>query len=669
MYRTFNFAGDNGPIGFIMQGKKRKPGYTDQFLVKSGCAKGSTIVMTENAFMTDKAWEEMADNIVTGYRSLPIVRDNPSWWMIEIFDGFGAHLNNLPALKKRVINKILSLKEEGDSSSINQAYDKNMAREDKRIQRQALGILRQETIYCKNLFDQWKLLLCGLAAVRHSARHPEIGINSAIAVNLHPKFQMPFKDWCKKIEPSMQAADSFDLVAREDSCLDVYTLLPAKWQVMAPTDKQTAVDIVKRHGQNAWDINCIHELVTTLKVPMSELVALQTCIFLAIENPSHINRGLVEDEDEDSSSAHAVAPVINQEVAEAEANRKNALSGLSLFQRKPEGMTGMDAFYHQVNFRQRAYANKPDEHKINPALMVSPRNHHQRALMDIEYTKKVQGTLMRDISEGVPREQAARVRLDNVAQIKHHSQFINDPARIERLEMRLKLNESLGMAETIHQRNDDAKLEHEKFMLSGQLPSAITIFKDGETGLRKFQIKHAKALLITVFGYKPKKKTLSRKELIEALEEEAAKNPNRIEEYERESQEPSLLTAVEGAAAGGIEEELASTSETAPGLYQACVAAVKTMESSLTPLELALVCREVVREIESSDSYERELDSFTGNDYHVKFFMAFDKSVAKKRDSNFVFQLSDMVHEMIEDENLTEDALRKEMKKHADSEA
>jgi len=66
--------------------------------------------------------------------------------MIEIFDGFGAHLNNLPSLKKRVIHKILSLKEEGDSSSFNQAqaYDREVAKANKNIQRMNLSYFQQD---------------------------------------------------------------------------------------------------------------------------------------------------------------------------------------------------------------------------------------------------------------------------------------------------------------------------------------------------------------------------------------------------------------------------------------------------------------------------------------------------------------------------------------------
>ena len=65
-------------------------------------------------------------------------------WMIEIFDGFGAYLNNLLSLKERVINKILSLKEEGDSSSFNQAYDREVAKANKNIQRMNLSYFQQD---------------------------------------------------------------------------------------------------------------------------------------------------------------------------------------------------------------------------------------------------------------------------------------------------------------------------------------------------------------------------------------------------------------------------------------------------------------------------------------------------------------------------------------------
>ena len=173
--------------------------------------------------------------------------------MIEIFDGFGAHLNNLPALKKRTANKILSLKEEGDLSSFNQAYDKAAAKSDKHIQRMNLSYLCQGCHYNRSIINQWKLVCCGLAAVRHTAAHPKNWEGSFIAVNLHPKHMGLFKDWCKKLEPFMQASDSFDLITQSDNNFDMYTLLPPLWQATSSAQKQAAVDVAKQFDKNAWD--------------------------------------------------------------------------------------------------------------------------------------------------------------------------------------------------------------------------------------------------------------------------------------------------------------------------------------------------------------------------------------------------------------------------------
>jgi hypothetical protein len=63
MFRSGVTVGTNGPTGFLLKGKKRRPGYTDEMLVKHGCEEGSTIVMTENAFMTNDAWIELTKKV------------------------------------------------------------------------------------------------------------------------------------------------------------------------------------------------------------------------------------------------------------------------------------------------------------------------------------------------------------------------------------------------------------------------------------------------------------------------------------------------------------------------------------------------------------------------------------------------------------------------------
>ena len=54
--RTGTVGGTTGPTIILLKGEKKNPIYTDEFLVKHGMAPGSTIIMTENAYMTDNAW-------------------------------------------------------------------------------------------------------------------------------------------------------------------------------------------------------------------------------------------------------------------------------------------------------------------------------------------------------------------------------------------------------------------------------------------------------------------------------------------------------------------------------------------------------------------------------------------------------------------------------------
>jgi hypothetical protein len=93
LYRTGAVAGDTCPAIFLMKGKTNRHGFTDHYLRSNGCAIGSTDIMTENAFMTVDAWERMTPNIILGLRNInKYVSANPQWWVLEIFDGFGAHL-------------------------------------------------------------------------------------------------------------------------------------------------------------------------------------------------------------------------------------------------------------------------------------------------------------------------------------------------------------------------------------------------------------------------------------------------------------------------------------------------------------------------------------------------------------------------------------------------
>ena len=438
--------------------------------------------------------------------------------MCEIFDGFGSHLNNYEANKLRADNKILSLKEEGDSSSVNQAYDKEVARSDKNVQRDALSVIRKWT----NLLNQWDLVVCGCAAVRHTANHPEIWEGSFVAVNLHPLKQIPFPEWCKKIEPFMQASDGYDLFTRDDGNIDLYKLLPILWQTMSTEQKTNAVSTVQKYDGAAWGIDCIRELCKVLSVLPTDLPSLQPSIFLAIEDPSHLTRGYEEDDPPQASADEEG----DQIVADVEAARVKANNGLIMFQRNPPGLEGEELFFHQINFRQRQFAMKPEEHSIGAHLMVSPRTRHQEDLMDIDYHLKMQGSMWWDVNEGgVPLRKAAQVRLDNLGQIKCRSTLINDDVRLERLKFRFEMQRSIGHLDEVGKAASAEKRDDEKKKIRGLLKNAIRMYIDGNLG-RALTKDHIRSILLFIFDSPNASKSAKKDILLKELDDAATKQPN-----------------------------------------------------------------------------------------------------------------------------------------------
>ena len=82
----------------LMKGTRKRTGYSNRFLEKHGCCQGSTVIMTDSAFMTTAACEAMTPCLMIGYSSMPYIVDNPDWWFIKITDGFDAHHNSLSAM-------------------------------------------------------------------------------------------------------------------------------------------------------------------------------------------------------------------------------------------------------------------------------------------------------------------------------------------------------------------------------------------------------------------------------------------------------------------------------------------------------------------------------------------------------------------------------------------
>ena len=276
----------------------------------------------------------------------------------------------------------------------------------------------------------------------------------------------------------MQAGDGFELVTQNENALDEYTMFPAAWHAILPVEKKAAVQIVKTFDNNAWGIECCRELMAALKVNVSDITSLQPDIFLAIDNPTHVDRGILYEKPELSEEQAEDARIV--EVVES--NRAKANSGMSMMERRPPGLKGIELFEKMLNFSQRAFGKKADKHNISDYLEINTRTPHQHALMEIDYHLKIQGILMDDLNEVFSLQRAVQVPLDNLGQIKIRSTFINDPTRLERLRAIYELRRSLGGRDEIESLDDEESMKQEKSKLATKLPDAVKMFANNETG-------------------------------------------------------------------------------------------------------------------------------------------------------------------------------------------
>jgi hypothetical protein len=81
--RTGTASGITGPTIFLLKGTKHCNNVNNEYLLRYGMAKGSTILMTESAYMTDAAWLEASKAIVKGYCQLPFMKENEVWFITK----------------------------------------------------------------------------------------------------------------------------------------------------------------------------------------------------------------------------------------------------------------------------------------------------------------------------------------------------------------------------------------------------------------------------------------------------------------------------------------------------------------------------------------------------------------------------------------------------------
>jgi hypothetical protein len=95
------------------------------------------------------------------------------------------------------------LKEEGDTSHLNQAYDQSAAKNDKARMRMNLDSI------CPHIgvrHDQWYLISIAIEALKKIKA--AAWIESFTKVNLHPRHRVSFDVWLKKIDSTLSSGDA-----------------------------------------------------------------------------------------------------------------------------------------------------------------------------------------------------------------------------------------------------------------------------------------------------------------------------------------------------------------------------------------------------------------------------------------------------------------------------
>ena len=282
-YRVGSAAGRDGPTGFLPKGVHRKPAFTDAFLQQFGAPPGSTIAMTPNGYMTEEAWVELAPRIADGMRKI-VDKHNPEWWALKVLGGYLPHTTSLEAMLAYFRRRILLLKEEAESSHVNQTYDQKKAIEDKKNMREAAVMLRAAGSLILGVLDTWALMLCGLHAIRQSS--PGAWIESAKKVNLHPFHRVSFEAWCRRIAPFLQGGLNFKTETAEDK----YALLPGWWHGMPPAEKKAVAAIVAAEG--GWTPDCVRRLYSECHVQLKDMQNLRACLICAKEDPEQLDMGV-----------------------------------------------------------------------------------------------------------------------------------------------------------------------------------------------------------------------------------------------------------------------------------------------------------------------------------------------------------------------------------------
>jgi hypothetical protein len=236
--------------------------------------------MTPSAFITDSVYAEIAPQLADGIRKMHRICEHPEGWVVVCLDGFGSHVNVHKAQEAFFQRNIMILKEEGDTSHVNQAYDQSVAKNDKGEMRANLDSIRP---HIGVRLDQWYLITIAIEALKKIK--PAVWVESFKKDNLHPQHRVTFDVWLKKIDSKLFSGEFF---ASRNSLFDA---MPAVWKNLSVEDRHAVVSVIDRFykdkaldGRPIWTTKNVLRLVEY--VALDDVKKLLYCYLAAKQDPS-----------------------------------------------------------------------------------------------------------------------------------------------------------------------------------------------------------------------------------------------------------------------------------------------------------------------------------------------------------------------------------------------
>ena len=210
------------------------------------------MIMTPSAYMIDDAWLELLSHLCKSIRGINVIKEHQHCWVLLSLGGFGSHVSVKRAHEIFAAHKILVMKEEADTSHVNQAYNQRVAKSEKMYMRSALQAVAPTVGRSMN---QW--ILIAIAIDAQNVIKKEVWIDSFKKVNMHPHTRVSFDKWLEVLDKrGFLSAEQFF-----DNRNSLYDAMPACWKKLTLDHRQEVIQIIddvyksvpanKRYGQKA----------------------------------------------------------------------------------------------------------------------------------------------------------------------------------------------------------------------------------------------------------------------------------------------------------------------------------------------------------------------------------------------------------------------------------